>query len=343
MPPLLLDDDEAVAVAIGLRTATQGAVAGIEETSLRALAKLEQVLPPRLRRQVSTLQGVTVQVAARAAGPDRGPGDAHRDRPPRARPLHAPVRLLRPAAGGLPAAGRAVPDRQRRPALVPRGVGPGPGGLADVPRGPHARGDVAGSAVHAARADRRRRRGPRRPRRSRRGAPAPGPGHRPRAGGAARWSGGARGSAPSPAIDDASCVIHTGADTVEQLAAWLGDARRRTSGSPSRRSSSKRSGRCPLATRRRRPERCCLRQEGEPSTAEWAHDVEMPAIQGDDRLRPIAGARGRRSRHPRRRSTGPRSARSAHARPPRSAASKAGRSQAPPASSASAASSASIP
>jgi predicted DNA-binding transcriptional regulator YafY len=62
MPPLLLDDDEAVAVAIGLRTATGGAVTGIEEMSLRALAKLEQVLPPRLRRQVSTFQRMTVHV-----------------------------------------------------------------------------------------------------------------------------------------------------------------------------------------------------------------------------------------------------------------------------------------
>jgi predicted DNA-binding transcriptional regulator YafY len=66
LPPLLLEDDEAVAVAIGLRTATGGAVTGIEETSLRALAKLEQVLPPRLRRQVSTLQQVTVHVRRRA-------------------------------------------------------------------------------------------------------------------------------------------------------------------------------------------------------------------------------------------------------------------------------------
>jgi predicted DNA-binding transcriptional regulator YafY len=40
LPPLLLDDDEAVAVAVGLRTAALGTVAGIEETSLRALAKL---------------------------------------------------------------------------------------------------------------------------------------------------------------------------------------------------------------------------------------------------------------------------------------------------------------
>lgn len=72
MPPLLLDDDEAVAVAIGLRTATAGAVTGIEETSLRALAKLEQVLPPRLRRQVSTLQRMTVQVRRRS-GPTVDP------------------------------------------------------------------------------------------------------------------------------------------------------------------------------------------------------------------------------------------------------------------------------
>src|SRR5215203_3798731 len=65
MPPLLLEDEEAVAVAIGLRTATSGAVTGIEETSLRALAKLEQVLPPRLRRQVGMLQDVTMQVQRR--------------------------------------------------------------------------------------------------------------------------------------------------------------------------------------------------------------------------------------------------------------------------------------
>src|SRR6476620_6277030 len=65
LPPLLLEDDEAVAVAIGLRTASGGAVTGIEATSLRALAKLEQVLPPRLRRQVSTLQRMTVHVRRR--------------------------------------------------------------------------------------------------------------------------------------------------------------------------------------------------------------------------------------------------------------------------------------
>lgn len=62
LPPLLLDDDEAVAVAVGLRTAAGGTVTGIEETSLRALAKLEQVLPSRLRRRVSALQTYTVPI-----------------------------------------------------------------------------------------------------------------------------------------------------------------------------------------------------------------------------------------------------------------------------------------
>lgn len=47
LPPLLLDDEEAVAVAVGLRSAAGGGIAGIEETSVRALVKLEQVLPAR--------------------------------------------------------------------------------------------------------------------------------------------------------------------------------------------------------------------------------------------------------------------------------------------------------
>jgi predicted DNA-binding transcriptional regulator YafY len=60
LPPLLLDEEEAVAVAVGLRTAARVGVAGIEETSVRALAKLEQVLPPRLRRRVNALGSFTV-------------------------------------------------------------------------------------------------------------------------------------------------------------------------------------------------------------------------------------------------------------------------------------------
>jgi predicted DNA-binding transcriptional regulator YafY len=68
LPPLLLDDEEAVAIAVGLRTAASGAVAGIEETSVRALTKVVQVMPPRLRRRVDALQEYTVP-AGFGAGP----------------------------------------------------------------------------------------------------------------------------------------------------------------------------------------------------------------------------------------------------------------------------------
>ena len=71
LPPLLLDDDEAVAVVIGLRTAASGSVAGIEEASVRALAKLQQVLPSRLRHRVSAFQGFALPVAWR--GPQVDP------------------------------------------------------------------------------------------------------------------------------------------------------------------------------------------------------------------------------------------------------------------------------
>jgi predicted DNA-binding transcriptional regulator YafY len=60
LPPLLLDEGEAVAVAVGLRTAASAGVAGIEETSVRALAKLEQVLPARVRRRVGAVGSATV-------------------------------------------------------------------------------------------------------------------------------------------------------------------------------------------------------------------------------------------------------------------------------------------
>jgi predicted DNA-binding transcriptional regulator YafY len=63
LPPLLLDDDEAVAVAVGLRAAAAGTVTGIEETSVRALSKLEQTLPARLRQRVDALRSATVSAA----------------------------------------------------------------------------------------------------------------------------------------------------------------------------------------------------------------------------------------------------------------------------------------
>jgi predicted DNA-binding transcriptional regulator YafY len=63
LPPLLLDDEEAVAVAVGLRTAASGTVDGIEEASVRALTKVEQVLPSRLRRRVAALHAVILPLA----------------------------------------------------------------------------------------------------------------------------------------------------------------------------------------------------------------------------------------------------------------------------------------
>jgi len=69
MPPLLLDDEEAVAVAVGLRTVATGAIAGIEEASLRALAKLEQVLPSRLRTRVGGLRSIITPVPFASAAP----------------------------------------------------------------------------------------------------------------------------------------------------------------------------------------------------------------------------------------------------------------------------------
>jgi predicted DNA-binding transcriptional regulator YafY len=60
MPPLLLDDEEAIAIAVGLGTAARASVTGIEETAVRALVKLEQILPRRLRRRVRAIGSATV-------------------------------------------------------------------------------------------------------------------------------------------------------------------------------------------------------------------------------------------------------------------------------------------
>ncbi len=70
LPPLLLDDEEAVAVAVGLRTAAGGSVTGIAETSLRALAKIEQLLPARLRHRVNAVHSAVVPLHARGPAID---------------------------------------------------------------------------------------------------------------------------------------------------------------------------------------------------------------------------------------------------------------------------------
>jgi predicted DNA-binding transcriptional regulator YafY len=59
LPPLLLDDAEAVAVAVALRMAAGGTVSGASEAALRTLAKLDQVMPPRLRGEVRAIHGAT--------------------------------------------------------------------------------------------------------------------------------------------------------------------------------------------------------------------------------------------------------------------------------------------
>jgi predicted DNA-binding transcriptional regulator YafY len=60
LPPLMVDDEEAVALAVGLQAAAQDAIEGIAESSVRALAKVVQMMPTRLRRRVEALAAMTV-------------------------------------------------------------------------------------------------------------------------------------------------------------------------------------------------------------------------------------------------------------------------------------------
>ena len=124
MPPLVLDDEEAVAIAVGLRAGAGHAVDGVEEASVRALAKLEQVLPSRLRHRVASLQAATMPLS----GPWRGDGATRRP----AHPDHAGLRRHRPGAAALrlrlgrrhrhQAPGRAVPPGLDGAPVVPGGV-----------------------------------------------------------------------------------------------------------------------------------------------------------------------------------------------------------------------------
>jgi predicted DNA-binding transcriptional regulator YafY len=69
LPPLLLDPDEAVAMAVCLRLAAGGSVAGVGESALRALSKLDQVMPARLRSQVAAVHDATVTLTPNADNP----------------------------------------------------------------------------------------------------------------------------------------------------------------------------------------------------------------------------------------------------------------------------------
>ena len=68
LPPVLLDDDEAVAVAVAVRAAA-GSVGKMEDTAVGLLAKLDQLLPSRLRKRASALHSVTVSLASSRAVP----------------------------------------------------------------------------------------------------------------------------------------------------------------------------------------------------------------------------------------------------------------------------------
>lgn len=70
LPPLILDDDEAVAIAIGLELASQASVSGIADSSVRALGKIAQVMPKRLAGQVDAVRSATVSMPFQArSGP----------------------------------------------------------------------------------------------------------------------------------------------------------------------------------------------------------------------------------------------------------------------------------
>lgn len=74
LPPLVVDDEEAVALVVGLQAGAQGAVAGIAESSVRVLTKVAQVMPPQLRRRVEALRAMTVPAVWDSAGPTVDPG-----------------------------------------------------------------------------------------------------------------------------------------------------------------------------------------------------------------------------------------------------------------------------
>ena len=153
LPPLLLDDEEAVAVAIGLRTGA--GVIGIEESSARALAKLEQVLPHRLQRQVSAIG------ASMSKGPDNT-GTNVQDPEVDAAALTAIAAAIRdhhwlrftygdPASDdrGHAHARRAVPAGELGALLVPGRPRPRVGLLAYVPGRLDRPADADRSSLHA--------------------------------------------------------------------------------------------------------------------------------------------------------------------------------------------------
>jgi predicted DNA-binding transcriptional regulator YafY len=220
LPPLILDDEEAVAVTIGLRTAAGSTIAGVEETSLRALAKLEQVLPGRLRRKVNALQSYTTPVPPDRPGPRVSAetltfiAGACRDQ--------QQLRFDYSSHDGRPSQRRVEPYRLvnwgRRWYLVAWDAG---------------RGDW-----RTFRADRITPRPPAGPRFTPRELPGDVTDHVMRGVSGAAWRYRATVTVHAPAgqiserinpavgtvepVDEHSCILDTGADTIETLAVYLG-------------------------------------------------------------------------------------------------------------------------
>src|ERR1700759_1735852 len=137
LPPLVVDDEEAVALAVGLQTAAQGQAEGIAEASVRALAKVVQVMPGRLRRRVEALTAMTVPGSwGSDTRPSLDPGAlttialACRD--------GERMRFGYLAASGAQTGRPVEPPRlvSLGPPLVPGRVRPGPAGLAQLPGRP---------------------------------------------------------------------------------------------------------------------------------------------------------------------------------------------------------------
>ena len=150
LPPLLLDDEEAVAITVGLAAAT--GITGIEETSARALAKLQAILPHRLRRQVDAVRGAV------SAGPENTGSNVPDP--------EIEVGLLTAIAAAIRdreeirfdyrdeeqlAAGAALSPGQLAAAVVPGRPHRAYGRLVDLPAGLDAAPDPGRAAVHPGR------------------------------------------------------------------------------------------------------------------------------------------------------------------------------------------------
>jgi predicted DNA-binding transcriptional regulator YafY len=218
LPPLLLDDDEALAVAVGLRTAA-GGLAGFAESAERALTKLEQVLPSRLRHRLATLQTTTAVL-----------------------PEPAPVEV---PAETLTAVATAIRDREQLRFDYANASGTPSRRTAEPHLLVHTRGrwylaawEPRRDGWRTFRLDRMTLRIPNGPRFPPRPEPDGGlAGFVEHAIGTAPWRVRARAvvSAPAAAIiarvpsvvlveelDAEHCAVHVGSDTPEDLAMWLG-------------------------------------------------------------------------------------------------------------------------